>query len=187
MQTETLRGGFSNPALQSAAVFRGVMEAMARPGMLQSVQGAMPPAPLSEAAGAVLLTLCDRETPLHLAQGFDTPDLRSWIAFHTGAPIVGPSHCQFALGYWDNLMPLSNYQVGTSEYPDRSATLIVEMPDLTQSGATLKGPGIKSKASLSLPCITPFQENAAQFPLGVDFIFTCGETLAALPRTTEIF
>jgi alpha-D-ribose 1-methylphosphonate 5-triphosphate synthase subunit PhnH len=187
MQTQTLEGGFSNPALQSAAAFRGVMEAMARPGTLQSVQGAAAPAPLSAAAGAVLLTLCDTETPLHLAQGVDTPALRSWIAFHTGAPIVDPSDCQFALGHWGDLMPLSTYPIGTSEYPDRSATLIVEMPELTQSGATLKGPGIKTQATLSLPCIQTFQDNAAQFPLGVDFIFTCGDTLAALPRTPEVF
>lgn len=187
MQIKTLEGGFSNPALQSAAAFRGVMEAMARPGTLQCVQGATPPAPLSAAAGAVLLTLCDTETPLHLAQGIDTPALRHWIAFHIGAPIVGPPHCQFALGHWDDLMPLSNYPKGTSEYPDRSATLIIEMSELAQSGATLKGPGIKTQATLSLPCITPFQDNAAQFPLGLDFIFTCGDTLAALPRTTEVF
>jgi len=186
MQTNTLDGGFSNPATQSATAFRSVMEAMARPATIQDVAGATPPAPISPAAGAVLLTLCDTETPLHLAGHYDTPAVRSWIAFHTGTPIVGPSQCQFALGLWNDLMPLTDYPIGTAEYPDRSATLIVEVSDLTQNGATLRGPGIQRTATLPLPDITPFQANAALFPLGVDFIFTCGDSLAALPRTTEV-
>jgi alpha-D-ribose 1-methylphosphonate 5-triphosphate synthase subunit PhnH len=31
-----------------------------------------------------------------------------------------------------------------------------------------------------------FQQNKRIFPLGLDFIFTCGECLAALPRTTRV-
>lgn len=186
MQTETLDGGFSNPPTQSAAAFRAIMEAMARPGTQQPILGAQPPTPISAAAGAVILTLCDTETPLYLAGAYDTANVRSWIAFHTGAPMAGPADCQFALGTWDALMPISDYPIGTSEYPDRSTTLIVEMSELSSNGATLKGPGIKTNAILSLPCTATFQQNAAHFPLGVDFIFTCGDTLAALPRSTEV-
>ncbi len=186
MQTQTLDGGFTQPALQAATAFRSVMEAMARPGTIRTIAGAAPPAPLSPAAGAVLLTLCDTETPLYLAGACDTPGIRTWIAFHTGAPLVGPSACQFALGSWADLMPLSDYPIGTSEYPDRSATLIVEMPDLHPSGATLTGPGIKETAMLSLPDTAAFQVNGAQYPLGLDFIFTCADRLAALPRSTEV-
>lgn len=83
-------------------------------------------------------------------------------------------------------MPLSAYPVGTSDYPDRSATLIVEMPALAPQGAILRGPGIKTQAHLSLPDIDAVQRNAAQFPRGLDFIFTSGERVAALPRTTRV-
>lgn len=187
MQAQTLAGGFSDPAIQSAQAFRNVMEAMARPGALQEVNGAEPPAPLSPAAGAVLLTLCDTDTPICLAGAVDCDAVRSWIAFHTGAPLAGPSHCMFAIGAWTDLAPLSAYPIGTSEYPDRSATLIVEYPDLSASGATLTGPGIKETAQLSLPEREAFQDNRTLFPLGLDFIFTNGSQLAALPRTTEVF
>jgi alpha-D-ribose 1-methylphosphonate 5-triphosphate synthase subunit PhnH len=81
---------------------------------------------MSPAMGAVLLTLCDTETPVYLAGGIDCEAVRTWLAFHTGAPFVGPSHCIFAVGSWDALAPLAVYPIGTSEYPDRSATLIVE-------------------------------------------------------------
>lgn len=82
--------------------------------------------------------------------------------------------------------PLSSYPIGTSEYPDRSATLIVESADLAASGARLTGPGIKEEAQLSLPDLAAFQSNRALFPLGLDFIFTCGDRLAALPRSTKV-
>ncbi len=186
MQAETLTGGFDNPAIQSAHAFRKVMEAMARPGAIYDISGAEPPAQLSRAAGSILLTLCDTDTPVYLAGDADDPAVRAWLAFHTGAPLTGPSHCMFAIGTWDALAPLSSYPIGTSEYPDRSATLIVECAELAPSGATLQGPGIKSQAALSLPDIEAFQINRTLFPLGLDFILTSGSQLAALPRTTVV-
>ncbi len=186
MQADTLSGGFADPAIQSAHAFRGVMEAMARPGTIQHIAGAAPPAPLSGAAGTVLLTLCDAETPVYLAGEADCDAVRQWLAFHTGAPLTGPSHCMFAVGTWRSLGPLSAYPVGTPDYPDRSATLIVDCADLAASGAVLTGPGIQSQATLSLPEIAAFQSNSELFPLGLDFIFTSGDRLAALPRTTTV-
>ena len=186
MQATALAGGFDTPAIGSAHAFRCVMEAMARPGTVRDIQGAAPPAPLSVAAGTVLLTLCDTDTPVYLAGDADTPDIRAWLAFHTGVPLTGPAHAMFALGGWDALMPFNAYRIGTSEYPDRSATLIVECAALTASGSTLRGPGIKSDAALSLPETHAFQTNRALFPLGLDFIFTCGGQLSALPRSTEV-
>ncbi|MFY0645246.1 phosphonate C-P lyase system protein PhnH [Sulfitobacter geojensis] len=186
MQAHTLSGGFADPAIGSAHAFRSVMEAMARPGTLHDIEGASPPAPLSPAMGAVLLTLCDTETPVYLAGDMDCDAVRAWLSFHTGAPIVGPAHCMFAVGTWHALLPLSVYPVGTSEYPDRSATLIVACDELSATGATLTGPGIKDQATLSLPEVEPFQANRSLFPLGLDFIFTSGERLAALPRSTTV-
>ncbi|MFZ7092457.1 phosphonate C-P lyase system protein PhnH [Primorskyibacter sp. 2E233] len=186
MQMTALDGGFADPALQSAKAFRGVMTAMAQPGFIAELHGAMPPTPLSPAAGAVVLTLCDPDTPIYLAGQADCPEVRNWIAFHTGAPLTGPSHCAFALGTWTALAPLSAYPVGTSEYPDRSATLIVELPRLEAKGATLRGPGIKDRAALSLPETRAFVVNRRLFPLGLDFILTSGSQVAALPRSTKV-
>lgn len=185
MQKSALEGGFADPVVHSAIAFRSVMTAMARPGSIVDVLGALPPAPVSIAAGVVLLTLCDPETPVFLASGHDTKAVRDWITFHTGAPVSRPENARFGLGNWTEL-PLDDFAIGTSEYPDRSATLIVEMPELSADGATLKGPGIQGTTSLSLPELAAFQANAVLFPLGRDFIFTSGSQLAALPRTTRV-
>ena len=186
MQVQALSGGFADPARDAAHAFRGVIEAMARPGTIHVLSGAEPPAPLSRAAGAVLLTLCDTDTPLHLAGEADCEAVRQWVAFHTGAPPCGAGAAMFALGSWEALMPLSAYPTGTPQYPDRSATLIVEVPALEAAGATLTGPGIRDSAALSLPEIGAFSRNRALFPLGLDFLFTCGDRVAALPRSTKV-
>lgn len=186
MHTEALTGGFGDAPVDAARAFRGAMNAMARPGRIEDLTGAEPPAPLSVAAGVLVLTLCDAETPVYLAGDHDVPAVREWITFHTGAPFAGPEAAVFALGSWEALGPLDAYPVGTPEYPDRSTTLIVEMAELVADGAVLRGPGIKETARLSLPEVAAFQRNASAFPLGLDFFFTCGDRVAALPRTTKV-
>ncbi len=186
METTTLTGGFASPPIDAACAFRAIMEAMARPGTLHDLDGCTPPAPLAPATGAVILTLCDADTPIYLAGNADCPDVRDWIAFHTGAPLTGPEHCMFAFGTWGDLMPLNRFPAGCAEYPDRSSTLVAQSEKLCPEGATLTGPGIQTQAQLSVPDPHLLQANHAQYPLGVDFIFTCGTQIAALPRSTEV-
>ena len=186
MQMAALQGGFSEAPKESAAAFRAAMEAMARPGRLQEVSGATPPEGLSVAAAVLLLALVDRTTPLHLAPGHDGAAVRDWITFHCGARLVAAEAAVFALGSWAGLMPVSRFAIGTPEYPDRAATLIVEMPELRAEGVTLTGPGIQTTAALNLPETEAFAENHALFPLGWDAFFTRGTQLAALPRSTQI-
>lgn len=185
MDHASLSGGFANPPHQSATAFRGIMRAMACPGTIHNVPGATPPSPVSEAAGTTLLTLCDHDTGVHLAGAYNTQAVRDWITFQTGAPLVNALAAQFVLGSWPDI-DLSALAIGTAEYPDRSATVIVEMQSLQAQGATLRGPGIKDTAVLNLPGLAPFRRNAALFPLGLDFIFTCGEHIAAVTRSTRV-
>ena len=183
---DTLSGGFTNPPIDAAYAFRSIIQAMAQPGSIHTLLGATPPAPLSVAAGTAILTMCDTDTPIYLAGKFDCPDVRNWITFHTGAPITHAANCKFAIGRWEELLPVTAYPIGTSEYPDRSATLIVETDTLCQTGFTLKGPGIQETALLSLPNIEIIKSNHALFPLGLDFLFTCEVNVAALPRSIEV-
>jgi alpha-D-ribose 1-methylphosphonate 5-triphosphate synthase subunit PhnH len=186
MDAAPLSGGFADAPRDAARAFRAAMSALARPGRIERLAGVAPPAPLSPAAGALLLTLCDPDTPVHLAGPADCPAVRAWIAFHAGAPIAGRAGCRFAVGRWQDLLPLEGYPVGTPDYPDRSATLIVELDRLVPEGARLSGPGIAGQAALSLPETAAFRANARGFPLGLDFFLACGDRVAALPRTTRI-
>ncbi|ANT59453.1 carbon-phosphorus lyase subunit PhnH [Salipiger sp. CCB-MM3] len=185
MQADVLTGGFADAPVEAARAFRAALDAMARPGRITQVSGAEAPG-LSTAAAVLLLTLCDRETPLYLAPGCDSEALKGWIAFHTGAPLVPAEEAMVALGAWDALQPLGRYRIGSAEYPDRSVTLIVECADLRADGMRLTGPGIETSARVSLPEVAAFERNNLLFPLGWDCFFTSSDKLAALPRTTKV-
>ncbi|GAA3866986.1 phosphonate C-P lyase system protein PhnH [Celeribacter arenosi] len=186
MQTDALDGGFSDPPVQSSYAFRAALNAMARPGTIEEMVGGHAPEPLSQAAATLILTLCDHETPIYLAGEHDSPEIRQWIAFHTGTPIASRSEAMFALGTWDALGPIHDFPIGTAEYPDRSATLIVEVQSLEPSGAKLSGPGVKDVSFLNLPEVNAFAGNATLYPLGLDFFFTAGNHVAAIPRSTKV-
>lgn len=185
-QQSAFEGGFANPPHNSAQAFRAAMRALARPGTPETIQGGSAPQPVSAAAASLLLTLCDPDTGVYLAGHYDVEDVREWVTFHTGAPLVEAPDADFAFGTWDELQPVSRFKIGTSQYPDRAATLIVEMPVLEQDGARLTGPGIKDSASLNLPELAAFQANRKLFPLGFDCFFTAGGTIAGLPRSTTV-
>lgn len=186
LATDPLAGGFTEAPVQSAQAFREILEALARPGTIRRVSGAIPPGPLSVAAGTALLVLTDPTTRLHLAGAVDCPAVRDWVAFHIGAPLSTAEEADFAVGIWDALQPVGRIRIGQPDYPDRSATLIVECDQLKNHGPVLTGPGIRTAVRLNLPETAAFRANRALFPLGFDTLFTAGDRIAGLPRSTRV-
>jgi alpha-D-ribose 1-methylphosphonate 5-triphosphate synthase subunit PhnH len=186
VNAHVLEGGFTDAPIQSARAFREILEAMARPGTIHQVSGARPPAPLSVAAGAALLVLTDPTTRLHLAGAADCAAVRDWVAFHIGSPLCGAEEADFAVGAWEALQPVSRFRIGQPDYPDRSATLIIECDQLVNHGPALTGPGIETATWLNVPETAAFRANRAMFPLGFDTLFTAGNRIAGLPRSTHV-
>lgn len=178
---QQISGGFTDAPRQSATAFRALLDAMSRPGQWQQITGATPPAPLSPAAGAVILTLADPNTPLHLAGALDCPDVRYWITFHTAAPLVPASDASIVIGNWQDLQPLDRFAIGTPEYPDRAATLIVTLDAPPAPNARLTGPGIRDAIAAFCPGDRP-----TAFPLGLDLILAAQEQIMGLPRSTNV-
>ncbi|HSK38624.1 MAG TPA: phosphonate C-P lyase system protein PhnH, partial [Arenibaculum sp.] len=139
-----LAPGFADPVLDAQAVFRCVLDAMARPGRIVTIPVAVEaPAPLDAATAALCLALADFETPVWTdAAGSAGP----WLRFHCGARIEGdPVLAGFAV-VTDaaNLLPLARFAPGSDAFPDRSCTLFVQVPALTGGPpAVLRGPGIE--------------------------------------------
>ncbi len=186
---DTLTAGFDDPVAGAQRCFRAVLDAMARPGRIETIGGVAPPEPLGIAAGAVLLTLTDHETPLWLDPA--AAAARQWLAFHSGAPTAAdPATATFALAL--GLPDLTRFAAGTHEGPETSATVVVQLPSLTGGTALrLRGPGIETTALLApagLPADFPaiWQRNRGLFPAGIDLILCAGADLAALPRTVGI-
>ena len=188
--------GFSDPVLASQAVFRTVMEAMARPGQIAEIDVVIaPPAPLGIAAAALALTLLDFETPVWLDPALTAAlEVDSWLKFHTGAPCAAdPATAAFAFLAEPTAMPgFDAFSLGSVEYPDGATTLVVEVETLTQGDEFhLSGPGIKGSRSLAPAPLTAdfaarMAQNRARFPRGIDLVLTCGRRLAALPRSIHL-
>jgi alpha-D-ribose 1-methylphosphonate 5-triphosphate synthase subunit PhnH len=142
------------PALASQAVFRAVMDALARPGAVVPCRpGVVAPAPLSATAAALATALLDYETPFWLDELLArTPDVRDWIRFHTGARITcDPQQASFAfIADPADAPPFECFSVGTDTYPDRSATLVMQVSGFRLgAGLCLHGPGIAGDVSFS--------------------------------------
>lgn len=195
MTTESMAPGFADPVLDAQRVFRAVLNAMARPGTITQIRmPTTPPAPVDPAAGAVLLSLADHETPVWIDSGDRVPGFAEWLGFHCGSRLVtDPMQATFALVTAGATMPpLTAFEPGSEEYPDGSATVIVQVPSLTGGSAwTLTGPGIRDRidfAPSGLPAASKdwIVENNARFPQGVDLMFTRGNHLVGLPRSTRL-
>lgn len=182
--------------LAAQSTFRRVMDATARPGSIQTVAAvAGAPAPLSQAAAAIALTLFDHDTPVWMDAPLASSEaVAAWLRFNTGCPIVtDQAQCSFALvGDAAALPPFETFALGTPDYPDRSTTLILQVATLTGGPElSLSGPGIRGQASLcagGLPedFVMQHAANRALFPRGVDLLLVAGNQVAALPRTTIV-
>lgn len=186
--------GFTDAVFDAQRAFRGLLDAMARPGTVAPLNVELDaPPPLSVAATAVALTLLDHETPLWLDNHAAGSDVLSFLAFHCGCPIAKePADAAFAIIAEPAVMPaLDRFAVGSDTYPDSSTTVVIDVPSLDEGPVIgLSGPGIDGRATVA-PVGLPagFWDwttmNRALFPLGVDVILTCRDTVTCLPRTTK--
>lgn len=187
---------FADKVLSAQSTFRSVMDAMARPGSVQRiVPMAGAPGPMMRGTAAIALTLFDHDTPLWLdARMVESSDLVKWLKFHTGAPVVQDcSIASFALiSDGTALPPLDRFALGTSEYPDRSTTVIIQVDSLASGRSfELHGPGIDGVATLQAS-IKPFdlferlRVNEALFPRGIDVVLVADDAVVAIPRTTRV-
>jgi alpha-D-ribose 1-methylphosphonate 5-triphosphate synthase subunit PhnH len=190
-----MQPGFGDAVAGSQSMFRIAMDAMARPGRhLAVAAGLRAPAPLDATAAALLLTLCDFETPVWLDPPLnDSTCVAEFVRFHTGARLVADAgDAAYAVISDAARMPtLASFAQGTLDYPDRSATVILQVRELRTAGWKLEGPGIRGHALFKaspLPAdfVQQARANRAQFPCGVDMFFTTGDAIAALPRSTRL-
>lgn len=195
MPVSELSAGFSDKVLSAQSTFRSVMEAMARPGSVQRVAAEAGVVPgLMPAAAAVALSLFDHDTPVWLDPRLASTGVAEWLKFHTGAPVTAESaEASFALVSDAASLPaLDRFALGSSEYPDRSTTVILQVESLSEGRVyELRGPGIDGVTALKAT-IAPdglferLAANAGLFPRGIDVVLVHGDAVVAIPRTTRL-
>lgn len=191
-----LAPAFPNPVLDAQSAFRSIMEAMARPGIVKPFGCDLsPPEPLSAGMAAVALTLFDYDTPIYLDEPFaGHASVTEWLRFHTGARIVeAPERAAFALiGRGRPLQSIDSFNLGDAEYPDQSATIVIDVGGFDGAQKLrLSGPGVSGARVLAPdPLPDGFLDqralNDALFPRGVDFLFVSPAAVAAVPRSSRV-
>lgn len=195
LNIHSMDGGFADAVFDSQIVFDTVMNAMAKPGTIfQLPELAVGPDPLLPISAALLQTLCDVDTTVWLDSAAAKKPVVDWLQFHTGAPTAeyhGDAH--FALIADVAAMPdLAGFAQGSQEYPDRSASLIIQVAQIAPEPEwNLSGPGIKDitpmrVAGLPSVFLDQWAQNGQRFPRGVDVIFVSPDAFVCLPRTTKV-
>lgn len=191
---DTLLPAWDDSVHASQATFRCVLKALAEPGMVRSLPVEVAgPEPLGAAATAFCLALADFETPVWCDAAASTPAVASYLRFHCGCPLVSDPHdAAFALIADPGELVLERFAQGSMEYPDRSATVLIQVPSLDHGPVRLlSGPGIAQTQTLRAAGLprdfdARWRANVDGFPLGVDVVFCCGGKIVGLPRTTRI-
>lgn len=192
IQDTELKPGFDDPVLGSQQCFRAILQAMSRPGkVVQLPPYGAPPAGLSAAAAAAVLTLVDVDTTLWLDAA--AAPAAGYFRFHCGCPVVDePGQADFALIADPTTMPpLAAFRMGSDDYPDRSATLIVKVDGFDTAGPAYRGPGIPDRIGFApspLPAdfAAQWRRNTMLYPCGVDLILASETAVAALPRSSRM-
>ncbi len=184
--------GFPEPTADSQGVFRDCLEALSAPGRCVEMCTAIDAVPgIHPASLVLLLAMLDQDTNLWLSPS--AAAAAATFRFHTGCRLVDdPAAAHFALAANPQELPaLEVFAGGTDEHPERSATLLLQVPAFAGARWLLTGPGIESSIRVAAPdlgdgFVAQWQRNRGRFPRGIDLFLVCGRTLCGLPRTTDI-
>ena len=203
LEARELGRGFAQAVPAAQQTFRAVLEAMSRPGRIQTLpaevlQGVEPPG-LSPALTALMLTLLDAEVSLWLHPQLATRGAPAYLRFHTGVRLVEQAEDADLVvlpaaaarpATWLTINP------GTDTRPESAGTLILDAQALSVVGPLrLRGPGIEHEHQLGVAGLTPVNEAPfwqarprpeTNFPLGVDLMLCAGTQIAAVPRSTHL-
>lgn len=173
-------------------VFRIVNAAFMLPGSILRVPQHTPwPFHLGTAAGAVMLSLLDRES-------------RLWVGLHPDRAEAVSSHLQWLTGcarapyaenadiaYIDDVGDLARLErvgCGARLRKEASSIVVIEVADLEAAAGPLSGRGIDREALqqplASIPELAAWRARRARRQRPVEVILTSGDALVALPART---
>ena len=169
----------------SADYFRSILFATSYPGSIEILDSINSPSKMFSASCSIIKTFCDSYSNIFLGRDINNPETIDWIKFNTGANITDKKNANFAIGIWDDLLPLDEFKKGDDQNPDQSCTIICQSK-FEKPNAIITGPGIKSSKSIFLPDREIIKKNNQQFPLGLDFYFVDNDKFYSIPRSLKI-
>jgi alpha-D-ribose 1-methylphosphonate 5-triphosphate synthase subunit PhnH len=190
-----LERGFHDSVADAQRVFRRCLTALSRPCLPVDVATDLPAVgPLLPATAAFLLAFADHETSVWLDPAAHTAhDVGNYIRFHTGARLCGdPKDADFAVVVApEEALRLDAFKQGTPDYPDASATVLVQVKCFREDTAAFRGPGIVGTVPFwadPLPgdFAAQLDRNHKSFPCGVDVLLFAQGRVVGLSRSAKI-
>jgi alpha-D-ribose 1-methylphosphonate 5-triphosphate synthase subunit PhnH len=196
--------GFDD-VFDSQAVFRGLLDALSRPGRIVTLpprgypgapRGFCPP------ALSVLKTLCDHRVSFCIGSGIRTPEWVRYLEQNLATRHESVEKADYVLldgRMYDHDVLLMNR--GLPEFPEAGATALLCVDRLAEGRAesgspslhlSLCGPGVNGSAILTAVGLdSRYQEARAEanrlYPVGIDmFLVDPDGRLAGIPRTTVV-
>ena len=187
--------GLKDPVFDSQRICRRLMRAMSLPGTVVTIDGIDLPdfEGVMPGSAAILMALADRETPVWIEVGLGLSGLGDYLRFHTGAAAAEQrEEAVFALiDGRTGVSAFDGFNLGTDEYPDRSATVIVQVEGFgTGEAKIIDGPGVKEPRKISVQGLAAgfwprWTENQENYPRGVDLFLVGGRDVLGLPRSVR--
>jgi alpha-D-ribose 1-methylphosphonate 5-triphosphate synthase subunit PhnH len=187
-----------DPVHEAQRHFRQILNATARPGTLEQLRDeTLNPVGLHGASALVAFTLLNGDVRFYVDEA--ALDCSSYLLINTSSQPCGCEEADYLFfkGSAD-FSRLRTARVGTLEYPEQGATVIVDVQQLhhthTPQAAQLllSGPGVDGECTLFVTGLQDdfFQHRAAcnqEYPLGIDVILTDVQGhLVSIPRTTRV-
>jgi len=202
LSLQDIAPGFADSTAQSQLVFRCALDALARPGTPVGIPAASlvsPSVNTCAASASVLLALLDQDCTLWLSPTLANGPAAAWLRFHTGCRVE--QDCSKADFVWAasiaELPPLQRLRQGSAEYPDQSATCVVEVTGWRTAAASdseavsLRGPGVRDVFTLAVDgmdagFVQQHHAMQAHAPCGVDMFFCAGDAVLGFPRSVRL-
>jgi alpha-D-ribose 1-methylphosphonate 5-triphosphate synthase subunit PhnH len=126
------------------------------------------------------------------------PEVTEYLRVNTSSRMAPAGEADFVFLVDSSLLDeVAVAKTGDPEYPELSATLVLQVRELSEEPVAgclrvaASGPGVDgvrsfSVAGLETSFLTLLRNANEEFPLGLDLILTCGDAVLSLPRSQHL-
>lgn len=187
-----------DPVFDAQMHFRLLMDSMARPGKLNTLNGVhiQSPALLNPASALIGLALLNADVTYFAAQNAD--EITDYFVTNTASRPASIDEADFVfLSGNQGAQLLIDAKIGTLSYPETNAFVIIDVeiisaePITNALPITLAGPGVKGQITVFVGGLNPdllltIRQKNAEYPLGLDTILTDrSDQILCIPRSNQ--
>ncbi len=183
---------------ESQEIFREILNAMANPGTIKLIEASITvPENIHKSSAIIGFVLLNSDVSFCLSPY--SKELEAYLISNTSSASKPAQDADFIFsnGHADSVEVIKTAKIGHSEYPEDSASLILDVEKISEKAfdncttLILRGPGIKTKrelhvTGLSQEVLECINEENIEFPLGVDvYLSDKGQNIVCIPRSVK--